>query len=201
MTSLRRILRALDDEDRSMMDQGKKRRRSPSPPAYVFADEDDEAQCEEALRAVAALAGSVDDAIQRIEAEGAHPETTLRAAVAPYLAAAEAHDAALRAFFADFQDTEEHVPTVGLWALAAVARVCPARALRDFYGEHDDRETARFVEQAEGYFAALRAALYTRRPGAFYARRPFVRSVGARLEDLLEQQGGCDARTWLRGAR
>ena len=201
MTSLRRILRALDDEERPQ--HQRKRRRSPSPPAYVFFADDEEAQREDALRAVAALAGGVDDAIRRIEAEGAHPEQTLRAAVAPYLAAAEAHDAALRAFFAEFQDTDEHVPTVGLWALAAVARVCPARVLRDFdVGERrDERETARFVEQAEGYFAALRAALYTNRPGAFYARRPFVRSVGALLEDLLEQQGGCDARTWLRGAR
>ncbi len=133
MTSLRRILRALD-EDHVSQQLGKRHSASSPLPAYVFDDDADEAAREEArLRAVASLAGTVDDAIRRIEAEGAHSEQTLLSAVAQYLAEAEAHDAALRAFFSDTQKDdrkEEHVPTVGLWALAAVGHVCPARVLR-----------------------------------------------------------------------
>ncbi len=92
------------------------------------------------------------------------------------------------------------MPTIGLWALAAIGRAYPERVL-NICDRCDEEECALFAEQADGYYTALNAALYTRRPGAFYARRPFIRRAGARLEELLDEQGGCGVRHWLRHPR
>jgi hypothetical protein len=127
----------------------------------------------------------------------------LREAVAPYLenGAAAAHDAALRAFFASSEKKEDHVPTMALWALASIGRAYPERMLH-ICRRTDEEECALFVEQAAAYYTALRVALYTRRPGAFYVRRPFIRRASARIEEVLEEQGGGDSvRTWLHHPR
>jgi hypothetical protein len=80
----------------------KRRRSSPaSASAYTFDPDAEEKSRDAALRAIASLASSVDDARRRFKADdNLHPVPLLREAVAPYLAAAPAHDAALRAFFA-----------------------------------------------------------------------------------------------------
>jgi hypothetical protein len=88
----------------------KKRRRaseSSSRAAYRF-DTDAEADARDAaLTAVASLAGRVDEALRRLDADDdLRPVPVLREAVAPYLedGAAAAHDATLRAFFGvDFE--------------------------------------------------------------------------------------------------
>jgi hypothetical protein len=86
----------------------------------VHVDTDAEEEARDAAL-IASLAGSVDDARRLLKADD-HllPAPLLRDAVAPYLAAAPAHDAALRAFFASSEKKEDHVPTIGLWALARV---------------------------------------------------------------------------------
>ncbi len=182
----------------------RKRRRASSPAsasAYTFDTDAGEEARDGALTAIASLASRVDDARRRLEADDhMHPVPLLREAVAPYLAAAPAHDAALRAFFASSE--KDHVPTIGLWALAAIGRAYPERVL-NICDRCDEEECALFAEHADGYYTALHVALYTRRPGAFYARRPFIRRASARLEEVLasarleevlDEQGGCDVR-------
>ena len=186
----------------------KKRRRaseSSSRAAYHF-DTDAEADARDAaLTAVASLAGRVDEALRRLDADDdLRPVPVLREAVAPYLedGAAAAHDAALRAFFAPAAEEkgEEHVPTMALWALASIGRAYPERILMRMLGADEEKEE--FAAQAYGYYTALHVALYTRRPETFYARRQFIRSASERIAEVLEEQGGGDGvRKWLRHPR
>jgi hypothetical protein len=91
---------------------------------------------------------------------------------------------------------EDHVPTIALWALASIGRAYPERMIH-ICQRGDEEECALFAEQADGYYVALHlalhVALYTRRPGAFYARRPFIRRASARLEEVLDEEGGGDS--------
>jgi hypothetical protein len=179
----------------------KKRRRASEASAraaYHF-DTDAEADARDAaLTAVASLAGRVDEALRRLDADDdLNPVPVLREAVAPYLenGAAAAHDAALRAFFAPAAEEkgEEHVPTMALWALASIGRAYPERMMLGA-----DEEKEEFAAQAYGYYTALHVALYTRRPETFYARRHFIRGASERLAEVLEAQGGGDnVRKWL----
>jgi hypothetical protein len=191
--------------------QKKRRRASESSlraSAYTF-DTDAEADARDAaLTAVALLAGSVDEALRRLEADDDHlrPVPVLREAVAPYLenGAAAAHDAALRTFFApaaEEKGEEDHtVPTMAMWALASIGRAYPERML--MLGSDEKEECARFAAQAYGYYTALHVALCTRRPETFYARRQFIRSASERIAEVLEEQGGGDnVRKWLRHPR
>ena len=110
-------------------------------------------------------------------------------------AEADAHDAALRAFFAPAAEAkgEDHVPTMALWALASIGRAYPELML----GADKEKEEE-FAAQAYGYYTALHVALYTRRPETFYARRHFIRGASERLAEVLEAQGGGDnVRKWL----
>ena len=191
--------------------RGRKKRRRASEAsaraAYHF-DTDAEADARDAaLTAVASLAGRVDEALRRLDAdeddEDLNPVVpVLREAVAPYLenGAAAAHDAALRAFFAPAAEEkgEEHVPTMALWALASIGRAYPERMLH-ICQRSDEEECALFAAQAHGYYTALHVALYTRRPETFYARRQFIRGASERLAEVLEAQGGGDnnVRKWL----
>ena len=168
---------------------------------YVFDDEIEEEAREQRLRAVASLAAHVDGALLRvreedIEENGLFTERYVRTAVATHLEQRDAHDATLRAFFAprtpEAPEGREHVPTVALWTMAALGRACPECVLGMWERDNDD-ERARLAEESAVYFAALRTALYTNRPGAFYAhRRPLMRRIGARLEELLEDVGGVE---------
>jgi hypothetical protein len=187
----------------------KKRRRSPSSSraaAYNFDTDAEEDARDAALTAIASLAGRVDEALRRLEADDhLRPVPLLREAVAPYLenGAAAAHDAALRAFFAPAasEKKEEHVPTMALWALASIGRAYPERMLH-ICQRTDEEECTLFAAQAHGYYTALHVALYTRRPETFYVRRQFIRSASARIEEVLEEQGGGDdVRTWLHHPR
>jgi hypothetical protein len=149
----------------------KKRRRasasSSRASAYTF---DTDA---EALTAVASLAGRVDEALRRIDADNhLRPVPVLREAVAPYLenGAAVAHDAALRAFFAPAAEEkgEDHVPTIALWALASIGRAYPERMLH-ICQRSDEEECALFT-------ATTRRCTWrcTRS-----ARRPFTRAASS----------------------
>jgi hypothetical protein len=176
----------------------KKRRRgseASARAAYHF-DTDAEADARDAaLTAVASLAGRVDEALRRLDAdEDLRPVPLLREAVAPYLEEAT-HDATLRAFFAPAAEEkgEAHVPTMALWALASIGRAYPERML---LGSNEEKEE--FAAQAYGYYTALHVALYTRRPETFYARRQFIRGASERLAEVLEAQGGGNnVRKWL----
>jgi hypothetical protein len=140
----------------------KRRRSSPSAAAaYTFDTDAEEEAPDAALTAILSLAGRVDEARRRLEADDRlHPVPVLREAVAPYL------EAALRAFFASASEKkEDHVPTIVLWALASIGRACPERMLQ-ICQRGDEEECALCVEQADGYYTALHVALYTRRPGA-----------------------------------
>lgn len=176
----------------------KKRRRgseASARAAYHF-DTDAEADARDAaLTAVASLAGRVDEALRRLDAdEDLRPVPLLREAVAPYLEEA-AHDATLRAFFAPAAEEkgEAHVPTMALWALASIGRAYPELML----GADKEKEKE-FAAQAYGYYTALHVALYTRRPETLYARRHFIRGASERLTEVLEAQGGGNnVRKWL----
>jgi hypothetical protein len=188
--------------------RGRKKRRRASEAsaraAYYF-DTDAEADARDAaLTAVASLAGRVDEALRRLNADeddDLRPVPVLREAVAPYLedGAAAAHDATLRAFFAPAAEEkgEEHVPTMALWALASIGRAYPERMMPMRLSA--DKEKEEFAAQAYGYYTALHVALYTRRPETFYARRHFIRGASERLAEVLEAQGGGDnnVRKWL----
>jgi hypothetical protein len=186
----------------------KKRRRSPSSSraAYNFDTDAEEDARDAALTAIASLAGRVDETLRRLEADDhLRPVPLLREAVAPYLenGAADAHDAALRAFFAPAAEEkgEDHVPTMALWALASIGRAYPERMLH-ICQRTDEEECALFAAQAYGYYTALHVALYTRRPETLYARRQFIRSASARIAEVLEEQGGGDdVRGWLQHPR
>ena len=184
----------------------KKRRRASEASAraaYHF-DTDAEADARDAaLTAVASLAGRVDEALRRLDAdEDLRPVPLLREAVAPYLEEAT-HDATLRAFFApaaeEKGEADHTVPTMAMWALASIGRAYPERMrmMLSAYDEKEERD-ARFAAQAYGYYTALHVALYTRRPETFYARRQFIRGASERLAEVLEAQGGGDnVRKWL----
>ena len=204
MSVLKRLLKDLDE---GAVERCARRRRcvasaeATTPQSgYVFDDEIEEEAREQRLRAVASLAAHVEGALVRVrddkedEDAAVFVERSVRTAVAPLLAEREAHDATLRAFFACASRTperrEEHVPTVALWAMAALGRACPERVLGNW--ESDDERALLLAEESAAYFAALRTALYTNRPGAFYARRPLMRRVGARLEALLDEVGGVE---------
>ncbi len=187
----------------------RKRRRASSPStsasAYTFDTDAEEEARDAALTAIALLAGRIDEACRRLKADDRlNHAPVLREAIAPYLGeAAPAHDAALSAFFAPSacEKKEDHMPTIALWALVSIGRAYPERMLH-ICQRCDEEECALFAEQADGYYTALHVALYTRQPGAFYARRPFIRSASARLEEVLDEQGGCDGvRHWLRHPR
>jgi hypothetical protein len=188
----------------------RKPRRSSSPSAaaaaYTFDTDAEEEACDAALTAILSLAGRVDEALRRLEDDDhLRPVPFLREAVAPYLenGAAAAHDAALRAFFAPAasEKKEDYVPTMALWVLASIGRAYPERMLH-ICQRTDEEECALFAAQAHGHYTALHVALYTRRPEAFYARRPFIRRASARIEEVLDEQGGSDSmRTWLHHPR
>ena len=202
MSVLKRILRDLDE---GAVGRCARRRRcvaAEAPPqcGYVFDDDAEEEAREQRLRAVASLAAHVDGALLRvreedIEENGLFTERYVRTAVATHLEQRDAHDATLRAFFAPCASRThegQHVPTVALWTMAALGRACPECVLCMWEQDNDD-ERARLAEESAVYFAALRTALYTNRPGAFYAhRRQLMRRIGARLEELLEDVGGVE---------
>jgi hypothetical protein len=204
-----RISLQLPDQPVVVRSRTKRRRASSSSSraAYNF-DTDAEADARDAaLTAIASLARRVDETLRRLEADDhLRPVPLLREAVAPYLenGAADAHDAALRAFFApaaEAKGEDHHVPTMAMWALASIGRVYPERMLH-ICQRTDEEECALFAAQAHGYYTALHVALYTRRPETFYARRQFIRSASARIAEVLEEQGGCDdVRTWLHHPR
>jgi len=199
-----RISLQLPDQPMVEVRSRKKRRRaSESALAAYHFDTDAEADARDAaLTAVASLAGRVDEALRRLDADDdLRPVPVLRKAVAPYLedGAAAAHDATLRAFFAPAAEEkgEAHVPTMALWALASIGRAYPERML--MLGADKEKEKE-FAAQAYGYYTALHVALYTRRPETFYARRHFIRGASERLAEVLEAQGGGDnnnVRKWL----
>jgi hypothetical protein len=202
-----RISLKLPDQLVDVRSRTKRRRASSSSRAAYTFDTDAEADARDAaLTAVASLAGRVDEALRRLDADDQlRPVPLLREAVAPYLenGAAAAHDAALRAFFAPAAEEkgEDHVPTMALWALASIGRAYPERMLH-ICQRSDEEECALFAAQAHGYYTALHVALYTRRPETFYARRQFIRSASERIAEVLEEQGGGDdVRTWLHHPR
>jgi hypothetical protein len=174
--------------------------------AYTFDTDAEEEARDTALTAIASLAGRVDEALRRLETDDhLRPVPLLREAVAPNLenGAAAAHDAARRAFFAPAasEKKEDHVPTMALWALASIGRAYPERMLH-ICQRTDEEECTLFAAQAHGYYTALHVALYTRRPETFYARRQFLRCASARIEEVLDEQGGGDSvRTWLHHPR
>jgi hypothetical protein len=187
----------------------KRRHSSSSHAAYTFDTDAEEEARDAALTAIASLAGRVDEALRRLDADDhLRPVPLLHKVVAPYLenGAAAAHDAALRAFFAPAASSSEknedhHVPTMALWALASIGRAYPERMLH-ICQLTDEEECALFAAQAHGYYTELHVALYTRRPETFYARRQFIRRASARIEEVLEEQGGGDSvRTWLHHPR
>ena len=123
-----RISLQLPDQLVEVRGRKKRRRGSEASRAAYHFDTDAEADARDAaLTAVASLAGRVDEALRRLDADDdLRPVPVLREAVAPYLedGAAAAHDAALRAFFAPAAEEkgEAHVPTMALWALASIGR-------------------------------------------------------------------------------
>jgi hypothetical protein len=169
-------------------------------PTYVFGTDAEEEARDAALREVAWLAGRVDDAIHRIDSDDAvHLEhLLLRTTVAPYLAEAPALDEALSAFFASSAEADEkenHVPTIGLWALAAVGRVYTGHVMTTKRSGRASPSRRRATLRR----CARRSTRIARAPSTRGAR--FMRRAGARLEELLEEHGGCNAHTWLRPAR
>jgi hypothetical protein len=105
--------------DQIVVSRKRRRSLSSSRAAYNFDTDAEEDARDAALTAIASLAGRVDEALRRLEADDhLRPVPLLREAVTPYLenGAVDAHDAALRAFFAPAasEKNEDHVPTMAL---------------------------------------------------------------------------------------
>jgi hypothetical protein len=149
-----------------------KRRRSPSESssraAYNFDTDAEENARDAALTAIASRGAWTrrSGASRPTITCSPCPCCSRRSRPRPYLenGAADAHDAALRAFFAPAAEAkgEDHVPTMALWALASIGRAYPERMLH-ICQRTDEEECALFAAQAHGYYTALHVALYTRR--------------------------------------